>query len=76
MADLQNGCEICKLSFESEVKLNIHNFRVHGKLIPCFKCKLCNKLFPSKITLKIHKAKIHEKSTSQGASSSMILLAS
>ena len=65
MADIENRCETCNTSFEAEVQLNIHNFRTHGKLIPCYRCKLCNKLYPSKITLKNHKTNIHEQSNLQ-----------
>ena len=52
-------CHTCDIIFENDISKIIHDFRVHGKLIKCFKCSICKKLYPSRDSLKLHKSKIH-----------------
>ena len=48
------------MKFEDDISLNIHNFRIHGILIPGFKCKICCKIFPRKSVLQEHKLRSHK----------------
>ena len=60
MIQLAQNCSICDLKFEDDISLNIHNFRIHGILIPVFKCKICSEIFPRKTALQEHKLELHK----------------
>ena len=59
MTQFTKNCSLCNTQFENDISLNIHNFRMHGVLIPVFKCKICSKIFPRKTALQDHKLKSH-----------------